>query len=68
MTGEKASSVGRVRRVDEHIVPTGRRGGIAFVVALGVARRGADDAGEAEARSYHAFDKRQGPGVGGDPH
>ena len=56
-----------IGRVDKHVVPAGRRGGVALVVALGVTRRGADDAREAEARPDDALDQRQRAGVGGDP-
>ena len=57
--GEEATSVGRVCRVDQDVVPTRRSRRVTFVVALGVPGRRADDARETEARPHYALDQRQ---------
>ncbi len=56
VTGEEPAGVGGVRRVDKDVVPTCRSGRVTLVVTLGVARRSADDAREAEPGPDDALD------------
>ncbi len=68
VTVEEAAAVARVGRVDQHVVPAGRRGAVAFVVALEVSGHGADRAGKAKAHADDPFEDGERAGVRRDPH
>src|ERR1019366_2100304 len=67
VTVEKAAAVAGIGRIYEDVVPARRRCAVAFVVALEVARHGADRAGKAKADADDSLEDGERARVGRDP-